>query len=568
VGTTPLSYQWRKAGISLPGETNAILTLSNVTSLASGSYDVVVTNVAGSVSSFAAVLNVLSPPNFVLNPNNELVAVDQPILLRSLAAGSSPLTYQWYKDGVLLAGESGPDLSIPAATLLSSGGYWAVASNIAGVATSAVATVTVSQLPSLIQQPAPIEVSQGSLLTLSAVAFGEPPLTFQWLRNGVPVQTSASSNYVVTNASLVDVGLYEVIVTNALGQAQSQKFLVTLSGPPIILQQPVGQVVLPGTNIVLEVIASGSLPLSYLWQKNGQVIPGEEGRTLSLTNVAPTDAGFYSVAVGNALGVVVSSFADVTVITPPTILIQPTNRLGALGSTLALSVSALSQVTPAYQWRFQQVPLAGATNSTLVLVGLSLTNQGDYDVVITNPAGSVTSQEVSVMVQTPPSLLQQPVGATVNVGQNASFAASSAGTGPLNFQWMRDGVPIPGQTGSTLFLPGVARTDQATYSVRVDNAVGSAISSAAPLRVLESQTLHSLSGGKLDHFQFHFGDQSGGLLTADDAAGFIVEASTNLRNWTVVSSNGVGLVLTNGQFRFEDISSVILPRRYYRVREQ
>ena len=56
-------------------------------------------------------------------------------------------------------------------------------------------------------------------------------------------------------------------------------------------------------------------------------------------------------------------------------------------------------------------------------------------------------------------------------------------------------------------------------------------------------------------------------MTQSAAARFSVEASDNLVNWVVVSTNGLGLVITNGQFRFEDIGAITKKFRYYRVLE-
>jgi hypothetical protein len=73
-----------------------------------------------------------------------------------------------------------------------------------------------------------------------------------------------------------------------------------------------------------------------------------------------------------------------------------------------------------------------------------------------------------------------------------------------------------------------------------------------------------LSNGR---FRLFFGDTVGGGLKQSDAGRFSVEASDNLRDWVIVSTNGVGLVITNGQFRFEDIGAIVRSFRYYRVLE-
>lgn len=61
-GSPPLVYQWEKDAIALSGATNASLTLSNVSLGSAGSYLVVVTNVAGSITSSPAILKVVLPP--------------------------------------------------------------------------------------------------------------------------------------------------------------------------------------------------------------------------------------------------------------------------------------------------------------------------------------------------------------------------------------------------------------------------------------------------------------------------------------------------------------------------
>jgi len=57
-GTAPLSYQWRKDDVLLADKTSAVLTLTNLTTGAAGSYSVVISNSDGSVTSSAALLTI------------------------------------------------------------------------------------------------------------------------------------------------------------------------------------------------------------------------------------------------------------------------------------------------------------------------------------------------------------------------------------------------------------------------------------------------------------------------------------------------------------------------------
>jgi hypothetical protein len=91
-GTEPLSYRWRRNGVTIPGATNSTLTLFNVSSTNAGNYTVVVTNIAGARLSSNAVLTVISPSNMppvvtLTNPTNgQVFLARQPILLRAQAS--------------------------------------------------------------------------------------------------------------------------------------------------------------------------------------------------------------------------------------------------------------------------------------------------------------------------------------------------------------------------------------------------------------------------------------------------------------------------------------------------
>ena len=85
---------------------------------------------------------------------------------------------------------------------------------------------------------------------------------------------------------------------------------------PFITAQPQGQTVTAGSDVTFVVTAGGTPPLSYQWQFNTTNIAGATGSSLTLTNVQPGQMGNYLVIVSNALGMVTSSNAVLTVISP------------------------------------------------------------------------------------------------------------------------------------------------------------------------------------------------------------------------------------------------------------
>jgi hypothetical protein len=83
----------------------------------------------------------------------------------------------------------------------------------------------------------------------------------------------------------------------------------------------------------------------------------------------------------------------------------------------------------------------------------------------------------------PPSILTQPTGATVNVGGNTSFSVTASGSDPLSYQWLFNGTAISGATNTTYSLSNVQTSNEGTYAVTVTNNAGSVTSNNVSLTV-------------------------------------------------------------------------------------
>jgi hypothetical protein len=98
----------------------------------------------------------------------------------------------------------------------------------------------------------------------------------------------------------------------------SNAALLSLVSAPTITTPPQPTVANQGANVTLNVVATGTAPLAYVWKKNGTTIAGATTSSLALANVQAADAGNYSVVVSNTHGSATSATAVVFVDVPPT----------------------------------------------------------------------------------------------------------------------------------------------------------------------------------------------------------------------------------------------------------
>jgi len=194
-----------------------------------------------------------------------------------------------------------------------------------------------------------------------------------------------------TKTNLLVAGMLLAAVGNAVGQ-------------PIITNQPQNQTNIAGTTATFIVGTTGAEPLSYQWRSYVAAgttftnIPFGTEATLVLTNVQPTTR-LFAVEVTDSGGSATSSpLASLTVLVPPGITNQPASRTVGRCATVTFSVSASGTAPLRYQWRWNEMDLARKTNSTLVLTNVQTTNAGGYVVVVTNSAGSITSQVATLTV--------------------------------------------------------------------------------------------------------------------------------------------------------------------------
>ncbi len=343
-GSPVITYQWRRDGVALAGATSGTLNLGAVSTASAGSYDVVVTNPAGSVTSQTASLAVTAavvPPSILVQPAAVSVAPGGSASFSVTAAGSAPLSYQWRKDGSPVAGGTDATLFIPAVYAPSAGSYSVVVSNAGGSVTSATAVLNVTagaSAPVISMQPVPQSVAAGGSATLAVVASGTAPLAYQWRKEGVAISGATSSTLALNGVTSVSAGSYSVIVSNSAGSVTSTAATLTVSSvaaSPVVTTQPASQAVAVGGSATLSVVATGTAPLAYQWRKDGTAIAGATRENYALSSLTAAAAGSYTVVVSHSAGSVTPSPAAVS-------LAASTGLAGAVFGTFAADAGSFA----------------------------------------------------------------------------------------------------------------------------------------------------------------------------------------------------------------------------------
>jgi GH25 family lysozyme M1 (1,4-beta-N-acetylmuramidase) len=196
IGTPAPNYQWRLNGTAIPNATVRTYTVSNARVSDVGSYSVIVSNVAGFVTSSSAVLTVVTPPTATSNPAPLTVNVGGNASLAFTATGSQPLSFYWTHDGVLMDGQTADHLDLTNVQLGDAGNYVGYVYNAAGTNSTSPALLTVVQM----QAQAATMASDGS---------------FQFTINGAP-----NPNYLVEGSSNLVDWITLAVLTNDTGTVQ------------------------------------------------------------------------------------------------------------------------------------------------------------------------------------------------------------------------------------------------------------------------------------------------------------------------------------------------------------
>jgi len=472
-GSTPLNYQWNFNGTNIVGATNITLTLTNVQPSQAGNYAVQVVNSYGSTSSLTATLTVNVP------------VCDTP---------PSGLVGWWKGDGNGYDSVGGDNATVPPGVTYLPGEV-GLGFNLNGN-TNRILAPDAPQLDfgpnkdfsietwiQPLSNPGNYTDLSGEVMTViskryapnfyTAVGYemylGGGRLCFQMIDS---LDNGGNYYNLGVEPDLRDGKFHHVAVTVQRNSTTGLQFYVD------------GQLIAAFDPTAVTGDLSNTSPLRI----GNHPTPGVQAFYHGIID----EVSVYNRALSsNEIAALYNAGSAGKCFTPvaPVVTAQPANLTVLAGGTVNFNVTASGTGPLDYQWNFNGTNIAGATNTTLTLANVQLSQSGNYSVLVANAVGSTNSVAAVLTVVLPPIITQQPQGESVVSFNNASFTVAAAGTGPLNYQWRKggtnlvDGGNVSGSTTTNLILASVSLNDPGNYDVVVSNPYAATNSAVAVLTV-------------------------------------------------------------------------------------
>lgn len=435
-GQSDLAYQWLLDGQAIAGETTDVLN-----TMIAGSYFAEITNtVTGCTFITAAeVLSVESVSVPALQASGATTVCEgQEVELEAFSVAAD--TYQWYLDGVAIAGA---DASTLAAT--GTGSYTATAISANGCISvqSDAVQIALEPLPTM-----PTITAMGNTTFcagdgLGLIASGDADVSWQWSLNGDAI-VGATDDELTVSAS----GAYSVTTTNAFGCVAEVAMpidVVVNALPPVPAVQAADAVVFcEGGAVTL--IASGANGATYNWTFNSQDVAGA-----TQNQYVAMQSGAYAAYTVSDLGCssALSAAVDVTVNPLPSIPVITAEGPTEFCDGGMVILTATGDAGSAYTWYLDGSAILGAGGS-----GLNAEENGDYTVLAADGSGCVSLPSVALNVTVEP-LPTVPVltalDATTFCAGGSAVLMATTDTG-ASLQWSLNDVEIAGANGMALVV--------------------------------------------------------------------------------------------------------------------
>jgi hypothetical protein len=415
-------------------------------------------------------------PTIATQPVSKTITAGQTATFSVAAISSSPMTYQWMKNGTAVTGATSISYTTPAETTSDNNAQFSVTvTNSAGSVTSATATLMVNPGSSGCMTTSGAWANSALSQTATgsfSVAFDATP-TASPMDGVMGLSFGPASGY-ANLAAIVrfnNAGYIDAMNKNAYSAVAKIPFQAGIT-----------------YHFILDVNAVAHTYSAYVMVGSVQTTIGsnfafrsDQGNTSSLNNL-----GTVSIIGSDTVCNIAMPTGSVSPVAPA-VTTQPSSKTITAGQTATFSVVAAGTAPMTFQWMKNTIAISGATSSSYTTPAeTTADNNAQFSVTVTNGVGNATSNAAVLSVNAAavaPTITTQPSSQTVNSGQMATFNVAATGTAPMTYQWKKNSTAITGATSSTYSTMTTTSDNGTQFSVVLSNAAGSAASNPATLTV-------------------------------------------------------------------------------------
>ncbi|MCK4663635.1 MAG: immunoglobulin domain-containing protein, partial [Bacteroidales bacterium] len=383
----------------------------------------------------------------VTGPGNKTKCEGGNAIFTVSVTGTETITYVWKKGTVILnnggdiSGANTNSISIANIKPADAGNYICEVTDACSNTEIGEGILTVTSVVNITADPSSLTKCEGeqAQFTVSATGGG---LSYQW-KNGSTNVGANSSTYTITSVTVSDAGNYSCVVSGTCGNPVTSNIAtLTVNEGITITTQPVGGSVCEGSSKIFIVSATGSATISYQWEKDGNIINGENTSSYNLSSITVSDEGTYTCDIANSCGIVTTNQAVLTVNTNSTVDLGADQSV-CDGETVTLNAGGGFDT---YLWS------TGETTQSI-----DVTSSGTYSVVVTdaNGCGEGTDEVIVTIYPLP----------IVNIGNDTTIYNNEtitldAGSEFIEYLWN------DGSNMQTLIVDG-SQLDTVSYSYSV-----------------------------------------------------------------------------------------------------
>ncbi|GFU30687.1 roundabout homolog 2 [Nephila pilipes] len=435
------------------------------------------------------------PPRITEHPSDVLIRRHEPATLNCKAEGR-------------------PEPTIECKREQDTGTYWCLATNEIGKARSRNATLEVagqSRPPRITEHPSDVLIRRHELKP-QLQAEGRLT-TIEWYHDGNRVMNSANRMvlpsgslfflHVIQSKREQDTGTYWCLATNEIGKARSRNAtleVAVLREDFRVVPKVVSAAV--GDSSTLECTPPKGHPEPNVrWRKDGEVVNTGKGRirivppgNLVISEVRQSDEGRYTCIAENMAGMRESLPVHMAVHVKPFFVKEPEHLTVLANVNVTFPCKVDGDPRPTLTWRRKdgKMPVGRAEifeGSSLVIRNVNVADEGTYICEAENIVGSISSEEVTLTVHSPPNFLIKPKDQRIGLNGIAKMECSANGNPPPSIFWTKEGNQVlmfPERSygkfsvsrEGTLTISGVSKEDDGYYICSILSGIGSSMAKA------------------------------------------------------------------------------------------